>query len=127
MDFQAVHEAKGKTLGYIRPNDVSDYTGTFGSFEVEDAAKKLVTFFQQKDRWHFFTLNKLRKFYKMNGWDPNTMLFGLAGASMRVAGVSLQLTYPKIPYVVFIHGGKLAVTTEFIAHVSKNISAKQAA
>lgn len=59
---------------------------TFGKFEIEDAAVKLIEYLTTippsnplKNPW-FFTLSGLISYYKVNDWDTNEALFGLMGS-----------------------------------------------
>ena len=80
--FEIVSETATNQPCTVRPDDIYIEIGgllsTFGSAEVEQEAKRLVQFFQQKRYWFGFRLEELTLYYRENGWDPEEALAGLA-------------------------------------------------
>ena len=59
----------GTSMFGFRPSDVvmlDDSAGRFGKAEVEQAAGKLVRYFQIRNCWHPFTITELFNFYNIN-------------------------------------------------------------
>lgn len=102
---------------HVRPADIQltngAVTGRLGKYEVEKVAGQLVEFFQSKDRWCAFTLEQLRKFYVLKGWNPNTMLFGLTGIWFD-DGDLMGGWVEAFPYLAFTYEGLCYVTDVFI-------------
>ena len=79
--FKVVDEAPENQYFPIRPReiDTKKIVG-FGKHEVEKAAERLISFFQNKGYWGSFTLEALFSFYQSKGWSINNAFFGLMGA-----------------------------------------------
>ena len=93
-----------------REIDLSDgLCSTFGKAEVEEAACRLVKFFQERrGLWQSFTFVELEVFYASKRWKPNEMLFGLFGPWYDDGGTGHIQNPPD--YV--IHFGEVLATTE---------------
>lgn len=78
-----VVEKLGEVRHGIRPSNIHVgepvSVGSFGKAEVEEAAGRLVMFFQKMGRWGLFTITELAAFYRRQGWNPDQMFFGLSG------------------------------------------------
>ena len=103
----------------IRPEEITlrEYgetqLSTFGMAEAEEAAGRLVSFFQSKGRWCAFTAGELVDFYRSRGWDEKRMLYGLIGAYMHQSGIGFRLCQPPT-YIVLFSDGKYCVTDLFV-------------
>lgn len=107
----------------IKPSDIvlnNDGTilGSFGKMEVEVIVGRLIKFFHARGYWAAFKLSELAEFYKENGWDPDTKLFGLTGAwfnnSETYGGWQVQNTL-----LAFDESGKCRVTELFVEQCYK--------
>lgn len=112
-----VSELPGGSMGHpIRPKDIKLRNGLvdgrLGKVEVERIAGHLVEFFQSRTRWCAFTLEELREFYLSRGWDPNVMLFGLAGHWFDDGGMGGWTN--SFSYLAFGPDGDCHVTNVFI-------------
>lgn len=126
MDFDLVDESVSARFDLIRPSaitsDVETYLSTFGSAEVEEAARQLVEFFQQLDLWHKFTYAELIAFYERKGWDINGMLYGLTGPHLHCDGMFDHECWRRDePLVVHVHQHHFEVTEHFINRCSQNV------
>ncbi len=82
--FVIIAETATSPKHYIQPKDFDIEGGgalgsTFGKSEVETTAGRLIAFFQSRGCWTQFKIEELVDFYKLKGWDTNTMFFGLIG------------------------------------------------
>jgi hypothetical protein len=120
--YPTVNEAHQIEAVLIRPRMITNYQGTFGSFEVEEAASRLVDFFKQSNRWTSFHLEQLYDFYRSNQWNPNGMFFGLTGGPhVRCDGMYDHEEHPKEPMVINVHREFLVVTRTFINRCARNV------
>ncbi len=105
----------------IRPNDitirwVSDHQivgqSVFQTPQAAKAAARIVEYFQQLGNyWGSISLTDLWLWYDDNSWDPNDMLFGLAGPWMS-AGSHIVQDSPR--YLIVAENGRYYVTAAFI-------------
>jgi hypothetical protein len=124
--YPTVNESHHIESGTIRPRMITDYQGTFGSFEVEEAASHLVDYFKQTDRWTTFHLEQLFDFYRTNKWNPNGLFFGLTGGPhVRSDGMYEREEYPKEPMVLNINKEFFLVTRTFINNCARNVQTIQ--
>lgn len=93
---------------------------SFGKFEVEVTAGRLVQFFREKDYWGVFRLTELFEFYRLNGWDPDTMLFGLIGRWHDDGGTMIH--WPSSQHLGMASDGSVYVTKEFVAACARSVA-----
>lgn len=104
----------------VQPKDirlaVDGRRGGLGKHELDLSFGRLVHFFKTKGYWSHFTLEELSEHYKAQGWNPNGMLFGLAGLwfndspNSECAGGRWE---EEGPYLAFSPEGTCAVTEAF--------------
>ena len=92
---------------------------TFGNYEIESAAEKLILFFQSYGYWTTFTLEELRAFYLRNGWDFNKAFFGLMGGWYDDCGPFSVWLEPAEVFIASDSQGNYLVTNHFIDRCSK--------
>ncbi|MDP3646310.1 MAG: hypothetical protein Q8R25_04445 [bacterium] len=115
-----VHETVTSGSRYpVRPDDVpmnhrSSDVSTFGTAECEEVAGHLLSFFKSRGYWCSFTLDELHRYYIDQGWNPNSMLYGLCGGYIHFGGAGFELYYRPEPLVVFMEDGTCFVTNHFI-------------
>lgn len=86
--------------------------GKFSKAEVEVTAWRLVQFFQKTNSWGGFRPRELIRFYTTQGWNPDTMFFGLKGYWYDDGGLG---DYVQLPiYIVEHPDGTHYVTKKFI-------------
>jgi hypothetical protein len=100
----------------IRPDDFNldnpnTLSGTFGESQAEEVVKKLLAFFQSRGYWCRFTIDELMRFYKLKGWNPAPMLYGLAATG----------GWPSDIMLVGDRYGDYNVTDKFIERCGKNL------
>jgi hypothetical protein len=120
-DFRPLYEQPGDTHHPIRPSDITSFTGTFGKFEVEESAERIVKFFKERGRWCAFTLDELARFYTHHGWDPEGMFFGLLGGWFNDGGFGGEWDVPQYTYFAFEKGGGCMVTDRFVTQCARNV------
>ncbi len=126
--YPTVDEGQAIEPGLVRPRDITDFGGTFGSYEVEQAASRLVEFFKQSNRWLNFRIEELIEFYRERSWNPNGMFFGLTGGPhLRGNGMWLKEECPTEPMIICVHGQYFVVTRTFINRCAENVSRQTAA
>lgn len=117
MRGKVVDDTGGKVTGMPRPEDIPLIhgmleKGLFGKCEVEISAARLVLFFRKEARgWVLFTLSKFMDFYRENNWNPDDILFGLAGSWFDDGP---YMWHEAHPCIAFYPGGQCVVTEEFI-------------
>ncbi len=125
-----IMERAGQVKIPIRPNDF-DFndsrvlSSTFGKFEVEQSARLLIEFFQERGRWAEFTLPALIRYCKRRRKNPNSALAGLVGGWFDDGMMCFNALMNC--YVVIDFDGKCCVTEAFILKASRNLKNKQVA
>jgi hypothetical protein len=116
----------------IRPDDFNfsnhntPLSSVFGKSEVEQSAGKLIQFFQSRGRWCEFTIDELRRFYELKGWNYNSAFFGLTGAWYDDGGLAGGWAMPKETYLAFDDSGKAFVTAAFVERCGRNLKKRAA-
>ncbi len=128
--FKPIIESASMTMCPVRPDDFvfihgNVLGGTFGKTEVETTARRLIEFFQLRCCWCEFTIDELGRFYKLKGWDPNAMFFGLMGAWYDDGGMG-GWALPQHTYLCVDGHGKYCITDKFIDQCARNIKKKAA-
>lgn len=94
--------------------------GSFGKHEIEVAAGRLVQFFRLKNYWGAFRLSELTAYYQAQGWNPDTMLFGLVGRWHDDR--SKMNHWPPSQYLGIASDGNVYVTKEFVAACARSVA-----
>lgn len=117
--FQVVEESPGRHIYPIRPNDIDiALSSTFGKAEVEEAARNIILFCQQRGGWYPFSLEELSNFYMREERDCNMMFFGLSGIWYDDAMLSGGFRESH-PCLVICGDGMYRVTDQFIERCAK--------
>ncbi len=120
--YTPIRETEGLPLSrLIAPGDITNLSGTFGKFEVEEAAARIVAFFTDRGKWRDFTIEEMANFFRSKGWNPNTMFFGLLGGWWSDSGFGGDWIEPRHVYFAFTKDGTCLVTEEFIGKCAKNV------
>ncbi|HWB34282.1 MAG TPA: hypothetical protein VG753_03125 [Candidatus Paceibacterota bacterium] len=103
----------------VRPDQIplsGEMSGpsSFGIAEIEETAGHLIQFFQLRGHWCRFTIDELRRFYELKGWNPNLMFSGLIGGHIHMGGMSEMISAPREIYIAMDEVGNCYVTKAFI-------------
>lgn len=109
-----VDDARSGSPYHIQPKDIDlRLPTTFGKSEVERTARRLIEFFVMKGRWTSFTLHELTEFYKLKGWEPKGMFFGLIGLWLDDGSFSTTIRV-SWPCILITEEDEYFVTNHFI-------------
>lgn len=117
-----VRETAGNQYFSIRPHQIPPrLLGTFGKCEVENSARNLLAFFQERGYWTGFTTQELQRFYEGQKWNSDTPFWGLLGAWFDDGMSSMCWREPHDVYIAIGEHGEYFITEAFIRRCASQL------